>query len=251
MNEQSVLYLAYGSNCHLGQMKKRCPGAKVIGKVDLKGYRLVYRRGFLTLLQDKKCKTTCAVWQLSVRNLKNLDRYEGYPKVYDKKTIYLDIGNGEVGSAVVYIMQPRYNTSYVIPSDDYQRKCMKGYFDCGIDLKQLDDAFDEVIEKKLAISDDNVRKNDGKEAIKMEIAIGGRELKGSAVEILDKLRQASQRRRGEEMSLAYFFEEMCDDYYLMNGEHIQVMGDLETDIKTLFDKLNEVGVLEYIDKKTY
>ena len=37
------IYLAYGSNLNLAQMKKRCPEAKVIGKANLRDYQLLFR----------------------------------------------------------------------------------------------------------------------------------------------------------------------------------------------------------------
>ena len=36
------LYFAYGSNCNLGQMARRCPAAKKVGPVTLDGYRLTF-----------------------------------------------------------------------------------------------------------------------------------------------------------------------------------------------------------------
>ncbi len=37
------LYIAYGSNLNLSQMKHRCPTARVIGTSELKDYELVFR----------------------------------------------------------------------------------------------------------------------------------------------------------------------------------------------------------------
>ena len=36
-----MIYLAYGSNLHIGQMQRRCPTAEVLGTSTLHGYRLV------------------------------------------------------------------------------------------------------------------------------------------------------------------------------------------------------------------
>lgn len=39
------LYIAYGSNLNLEQMKHRCPTAEVVGKSTLRGWRLRFRGG--------------------------------------------------------------------------------------------------------------------------------------------------------------------------------------------------------------
>ena len=40
MNSMDRLYIAYGSNLNLDQMKRRCPTAEVIGTAELKNWRL-------------------------------------------------------------------------------------------------------------------------------------------------------------------------------------------------------------------
>ena len=39
-----MLYLAYGSNLNKKQMSRRCPNAKPVGSIILKGYKLEFRR---------------------------------------------------------------------------------------------------------------------------------------------------------------------------------------------------------------
>ena len=36
-------YLAYGSNLNIRQMQMRCPGAKPVGTMVLKGYELLFK----------------------------------------------------------------------------------------------------------------------------------------------------------------------------------------------------------------
>ena len=40
MNTKDRLYIAYGSNLNLEQMKRRCPTAEVVGTAELKNWRL-------------------------------------------------------------------------------------------------------------------------------------------------------------------------------------------------------------------
>ena len=87
LSDKETLYLAYGSNCNMKQMVLRCAGAEMVGKAKLEGYRLAYRRGFLTVPEDEGQSTACAVWRLTEQDEQSLDRYEGYPRFYDKKTV--------------------------------------------------------------------------------------------------------------------------------------------------------------------
>lgn len=45
MNTKDRLYIAYGSNLNLEQMKHRCPTAEVVGTAELKNWRLWFRGG--------------------------------------------------------------------------------------------------------------------------------------------------------------------------------------------------------------
>ena len=43
--ERRKKYIAYGSNLNLGQMARRCPTARVIGKGEIKDHELLFRGG--------------------------------------------------------------------------------------------------------------------------------------------------------------------------------------------------------------
>ena len=40
---ENKVYIAYGSNLNLPQMRERCPGAQVIGTSVIDGYGLLFR----------------------------------------------------------------------------------------------------------------------------------------------------------------------------------------------------------------
>ena len=46
--ERRKKYIAYGSNLNLGQMARRCPTARVIGKGEIKDHELLFRGGSLS-----------------------------------------------------------------------------------------------------------------------------------------------------------------------------------------------------------
>ena len=46
------LYIAYGSNINLEQMKYRCPHSKIVGTSEIKDYELEFR-GVATIVSSK------------------------------------------------------------------------------------------------------------------------------------------------------------------------------------------------------
>ena len=60
-----MLYLAYGSNLHRGQMKFRCPLAKPLGKVLVPDFRLVFRG--VADIEEYKGGASCpmGLWEIS------------------------------------------------------------------------------------------------------------------------------------------------------------------------------------------
>ena len=70
-------YVAYGSNCCISAMRIRCPAAEPIGKVTLKGYRLVLR---FTADLEEGCIDEIiygALWDITPECKAALDLYEG------------------------------------------------------------------------------------------------------------------------------------------------------------------------------
>ena len=141
-------YLAYGSNLNLNEMKSRCSSARKIGTTILNDYRLVYKgskdeEAFLTLEQAKDSSVPLGIFELSIKDIVNLDRYEGYPFLYSKKYILIKIGNKTV-KALVYIMND--NFDYHLPSEDYILSCIEGYQDFGFDTQILAGALKDTKE---------------------------------------------------------------------------------------------------------
>ena len=136
-------YLAYGSNLNLEEMKYRCRSAKPIGKLILNGYRLVYKGdsdnyAYLTLEKDLNSFVPLGLYELSIFDIKSLDLYEGYPELYSK--IYLPINiNNKKQKALIYIMNDEFD--YHLPSIEYINTCIKGYHDFGFDINILKKAY--------------------------------------------------------------------------------------------------------------
>ena len=72
-------YIAYGSNLNVNQMLYRCPDAVKIGASVIEGYKLVFRRGVLTIEPADGMRVPVGVWAVSAPDEESLDIYEGFP----------------------------------------------------------------------------------------------------------------------------------------------------------------------------
>lgn len=137
MNDR--IYSAYGSNMNLKQMKKRCPNAKVIGKGELLGYKLTFRGrnfGVANVEESKDGRVPIVLWQITEECEKALDRYEGYPQLYDKVVVRVSTSAGEQ-EAMIYIMTKQYESMPSIPKEHYFEIIRQGYKDNKIDTMPL------------------------------------------------------------------------------------------------------------------
>lgn len=136
------LYLAYGSNLNVEQMKMRCPTAKIVGTAEIKNYELLFK-GSLTgsYLTIEKCKGSVvpvAVWEVTADDEISLDRYEGYPNFYYKKNMHITV-NGKTVPAFVYIMHE--DRKLGLPTLFYFKTCESGYKKFDFDRKILVEAY--------------------------------------------------------------------------------------------------------------
>ena len=137
-------YIAYGSNLNIGQMRWRCPDARVVGTAELKGWQLLFRGSktgaYLTVEKQPDGSVPVAVWAVSEADEAALDRYEGCPAFYYKTELPVEIKGIRTGRvsrhrAFVYIMHE--DRPKGIPSNQYIRTCAQGYRDFGFDLNVL------------------------------------------------------------------------------------------------------------------
>ena len=128
------LYIAYGSNLNLKQMKYRCPTAKLVGKGVVENYELQFKGmphcSYATIAPCIGKSVPVALWELQPRDEKLLDRYEGYPAFYYKKDIKLQYKGIRTGkrrtiNAFAYIMHE--DRPIGVPSIYYMKTCLDGY----------------------------------------------------------------------------------------------------------------------------
>ncbi len=145
------LYLAYGSNLNVRQMRFRCPGAKVIGTAEIRNYELLFKGSrsgsYLTIEKKRGGKVPVAVWEVSAENEKALDRYEGFPTFYYKKNMNVNVklpdGTFARRAAFVYVMHEERPLGK--PSRAYVDVCREGYREFGFNERFIDNAIERSV----------------------------------------------------------------------------------------------------------
>lgn len=136
-----MIYLAYGSNINLQQMAFRCPHSKVIGTAEIKDYELEFR-DVATIVPKKGASVPILVWDLDKRDIRTLNRYEGYPHLYRQERMNFEI-DGKKKKGMVYLMN---RGEISVPSKMYYNTILQGYRENGLDESFLKKALDNAME---------------------------------------------------------------------------------------------------------
>jgi gamma-glutamylcyclotransferase (GGCT)/AIG2-like uncharacterized protein YtfP len=128
LNKRTKLYAAYGSNLSLTQMARRCPSARIVGAGTLPGWRLLFRGAdacaVATVERDKDGSVPILLWEITPADENALDQYEGWPVLYRKENIHIEM-NGKPVKAMIYIMNE--GRSLGTPSCFYYNTIVDGY----------------------------------------------------------------------------------------------------------------------------
>ena len=130
-------YFAYGSNLNARQMQQRCPGARRLFSARLPNYTLIFTAGSrahaggtATIRLQKGEQVLGGVYEIGERDLLSLDRYEGYPTVYDRMSVVVFNDLGEAVEAFTYYKKGRGPEEQ--PSQEYLKLIREGYRDWGL-----------------------------------------------------------------------------------------------------------------------
>lgn len=142
MNSKERLYIAYGSNLNLEQMKHRCPTAKVVSAAALQNWRLWFRgsqhSAVATIEREHGFQVPVLLWKIQPQDELALDSYEGWPLLYRKEILRLTV-KGKRVRAMVYIMNET-GHPYGAPSAGYLDTIREGYESARFDTCMLYDA---------------------------------------------------------------------------------------------------------------
>lgn len=115
-------YFAYGSNLNHEHMLWRCKDARCLGGHTLHGYQLVFRF-YADIIPAKDNTVKGGLWEISENDEAALDKYEGFPKLYDK--FY--------ESEIMFYRMRDESRSYGLPSNGYLEDLMEGMENFGLD----------------------------------------------------------------------------------------------------------------------
>ncbi len=136
--EKGKLYIAYGSNLYIPQMKRRCPTAEVVGKSVLTDWQIVFRghdHGVATIEPCIGKNVPVLIWRIFPRDEKALDIYEGVPHLYRKETMAVEL-DGMTVKGLIYIMNE--GNRIVHPNISYFSTIRAGYEAAGFDKTDLE-----------------------------------------------------------------------------------------------------------------
>ena len=129
-----MYYFAYGTNLNQRQMLERCPDSKPKFIATLPNYKLVFvgwsrqwRGGVATIKHFRGDKVPGAIYEISDRDLRRLDSYEGYPGSYNRLNVTVFDEDGEAVKAVTYIKAGQLEEAQ--PSREYLSVIQQGYRD--------------------------------------------------------------------------------------------------------------------------
>ena len=135
-----MYYFAYASNLSRRQMAERCPEARPLFTARLPHYKLIFvgwsrkRRGGIATIRGSKGDVVIgALYDISDRGLRLLDKYEDYPAGYDHLKVKVITEDGDFVEAVTYIRIDQ--TEETEPSPEYLAVIKQGYSDWGISRK--------------------------------------------------------------------------------------------------------------------
>ena len=131
---ESVYYFAYASNLNKKQMQERLPDSQPKFTAILPNYKLVFvgwsrqwRGGVAGIKPFNGEKVRGATYEISDRDMKRLDSYEGCPGNYNRLNVTLFDEDNQPIPAVTYVKSGRVEETK--PSTEYLAVVQQGYRD--------------------------------------------------------------------------------------------------------------------------
>ena len=133
-----MYYFAYAANLNRKQMQERCPDSKPTFVATLPNYKLVFsgwsrqwRGGVASIKSFRGERVAGAIYEISERDLRRLDKYEGYPINYQRLNVTVYGEGGEPIEAITYIKSGQLEET--LPSKEYLAVIQQGYRDWEIE----------------------------------------------------------------------------------------------------------------------
>lgn len=131
--EHAMFYFAYGSDLNLKEMARLCPNSKPKIVARLHHYKLIFAgwsrkwRGPTASIKPVRDERVIgALYEISDKDLKLLDKYTGYPTISDRITVLVNSNGDEPIKAETYVLKDKQEAK---PSDEYISFVRQGYKD--------------------------------------------------------------------------------------------------------------------------
>jgi gamma-glutamylcyclotransferase len=132
-----MYYFAYASNLNRKQMAELCPDAKPVFTATLPNFKLIFtgwsrkwRGGVASIKPLRGEKVMGGVYEISERDLRFLDKHEGYPAIYNRREVVVFPEDGEPVKALTYIKAEQ--SEETKPAVEYVANIQQGYREWGI-----------------------------------------------------------------------------------------------------------------------
>ncbi|MCK5434525.1 MAG: gamma-glutamylcyclotransferase [Dehalococcoidales bacterium] len=132
-----MYYFACGGNLNKKQLLERCPESQPRFTATLHNYKLIFvgwsrqwRGGVASIKPFRGEKVMGAIYEISDRDLRRLDKYEGYPDTYNRVKVTVNRETGEPVEAITYIKLSQ--SEETKPSPAYLSIIQQGYRDWGL-----------------------------------------------------------------------------------------------------------------------
>jgi len=129
-----MYYFAYASNLSRKQMTERCSDNQPRFRAVLPNYKLIFTGwsrewggGVASVKPSRGGKVPGAVYEISEECLRILDKYEGYPSIYNRRNIMVFTDLGDAIEATIYIKLDQSKETQ--PSLKYLTTIKQGYKD--------------------------------------------------------------------------------------------------------------------------
>jgi len=131
----TLKYFAYGSNMSKSRMIKR--GLPISNRQTgiLEDYKFIINKksyknpniGFANIIPSNKDVVEGILYDVTEEDIKKLDKFEGYPKHYDKKILTIKLSTGDLTHAIVYVAKDDWVSETTLNSTiDYKNFILEG-----------------------------------------------------------------------------------------------------------------------------
>jgi gamma-glutamylcyclotransferase (GGCT)/AIG2-like uncharacterized protein YtfP len=113
-----MYYFAYGSSMEVGQMRRLCGWhCHVLGRAALKNFEIgIDKRGYFNLRPKKGDKVHGMLYDIDQEGMAILDKFEGFPAVFDRKEVSVRDEDNQTYQTWVYLEPAeQFGGDYVSP----------------------------------------------------------------------------------------------------------------------------------------